>query len=409
VRSRLAAPAVVLVVLAVLAASASARPDGPAAVPGLTATTILLGGTLPLSGPAAAFASVGPGAEAYFKYVNARGGVHGRKILYRYVDDGYEPARTVQATRELVQQDGVFAIFNSFGTENSIAARPFLNQLKIPHLFLGTGVSEIGNGYRQYPWSMGYVPSFVGEGAIYGRNIARTRPGAKVAVLFENSPYGKDLLAGLKRALGGKARIVRAEHHEPTDVDVNSQMATLKAAGADTFMIFTTPQYTIQAYIALTKLDWHPRVYVTSPSAEPTIMQIATLSAGKRATNESIAMTWLKNPALPRWAKDKGVLLYRQIMRRYAPGRNANDIYHYYGMTVAHTMVTTLRQAGRNLTRAGLLRAATHLNEKDNPFVLPGVVIQTSPTNYYPITKAQLYRYRNGRWHPISGLLAARG
>jgi branched-chain amino acid transport system substrate-binding protein len=406
-RPRLAAA--VFVALAALVPSASARSDRPAAVPGVTATTILLGGTVPLSGPAAAFASIGPGAEAYFKYVNARGGVNRRTILYRYVDDGYEPARTVQATRELVQQDGVFAIFNSFGTENSIAARPFLNQLKIPHLFLGTGVSDIGNGYKQYPWSMGYVPSFVGEGAIYGRNIARARPGAKVAVLFENSPYGKDLLAGLKRGLAGKARIVRAEHHEPTDVDVNSQMATLKASGADTFMIFTTPQYTIQAYIALTKLDWHPRVYVTSPSVEPTIMEIATLSAGKRATNESIAMAYLKDPTNPRWAKDKGVLLYRQIMRRYAPGRKANDIYHFYGMTVAHTMVTALRQAGRSLTREGLLRAATHLNEKDNPFVLPGVVIQTSPRSYYPITRAQLYRYRDGRWQPFSGLLAARG
>ena len=406
IRARPLAATALLLALAVLAPSASARPD---AVPGVTATTIVLGGTLPLSGPAAAFASIAPGAEAYFKYVNARGGVNRRKILYRYVDDAYEPARTVQATRELVQQDGVFAIFNSFGTENSIAARPFLNQLGIPHLFLGTGVSDIGNGYRQYRWSMGYVPSFVGEGAIYGRNIARTRRGARIAVLFENSPYGKDLLGGLKRGLAGKAKIVRAEHHEPTDVDVNAQMATLKASGADTFMIFTTPQYTIQAYIALTKLDWHPRVYVTSPSVEPTIMQIATLSAGKRATNDSIAMAYLKDPTSPRWAKDKGVVLYRQIMRRFAPGRKPDDIYHYYGMAVAHTMVTALRQAGRNLTRESLRRAATHLNETDNPFLLPGVVIQTSPTNYYPIAKAQLYRYRDGRWQPFSGLLGARG
>jgi branched-chain amino acid transport system substrate-binding protein len=401
--------AVAVLAAAAFAPGGAARLDAPHAVPGVTATTVLLGGTLPLSGPAAAFASIGPGANAYFEYVNARGGVHRRKIVYKYLDDGYEPARTVQATRELVQQDGVFAIFNSFGTENAIAARPFLNQLKIPHLFLGTGVSDIGNGYREYPWSIGYVPSFVGEGAMYGRNIVRARPHARIAVLFENSPYGKDLLAGLKRSLAKPARIVRAEHHEPTDVDVNAQMATLKASKADTFMIFTTPQYTIQAYIALTKLDWHPLVYVTSPSVEPTIMRIATLSAGNRATNNSIAMAYLKDPTNPRWRTDKGVQLYRDIMRRFAPGRNANDIYHYYGMAVAHTMVTALRQAGRNLSRASLLRAATHLNETDNPFVLPGVAIQTSPTNYYPISKAQLYRYRNGRWQPFSGLLGARG
>lgn len=401
--------AAALAALSVALPSASAGTDASSAVPGVTATTVVLGGTMPITGPLAAVAGIGPGAEAYFKYVNARGGVNGRKIVYKVVDDAYEPARTVQATRELVQSDEVFAIFNSFGTDNAIAVRPFLNQLRVPHLFLGTGAREIGDGFRRYPWTMGYVPSFVGEGAIYGRNVARTRPGARIAVLFENSAYGKELLVGLKRGLAGKGKILAAQSHELTDVDVNSQMASLKSIGADTFMMFTTAQYVIQSFIALNKLDWRPRVYVASPSIEPTLMSTATLSAGARTTEGTISMAYLKDPTNPRWAKDAGVRLYREIMRRHAPSRRAADVYHYYGMAVAFTMVDVLKRAGRNLTREGVLRAATHLTEASNPFLLPGIAVQTSPTSYYPITKAQLYRYRGGTWQPFSGLLSARG
>ena len=398
--------AVAVAVAALVVAGAAAR---PAQTPGVTSTTILLGGTAPLSGNAASFASVAHGANAYFRYVNARGGVNGRRIVYKVVDDAYDPARTVQETRELVQQDKVFAIFNSFGTANALAVRPFLNQLKVPHLFLGTGVSEIGSGYRRYPWSMGYVPSFVGEGAIYGRNIARTRPRARIAVLYESSEYGRDLLAGLRRGLAGKGRIVATQTHAQTDPEANSQLAALRTSRADVLMLFTTPLYVIQAFIQTAKLGWRPQVYVSSPAVEPSIMRTATLSAGPRATEGAISMAYLKDPTNPRWAGDRGVRLYRTIMRRHHPQGRATDLYNLYGMAVAYTMVDALRRAGRNLTRQSLLRAATHLNEKDNPFLLPGIVVRTSPRSYHPITKAQLYRYRKGRWQPFSGLLGARG
>lgn len=398
-----------LLALAVAVPGAAARSEAPAQAPGVTSSTILLGATAPLSGPAAAFAGVVTGANAYFRYVNARGGVHGRRIVYKVVDDAYEPARTVQATRDLVQRDKVFAIFNSFGTENALAVRPFLNQQKVPHLFLGTGVSNIGEGHRRYPWSMGYVPSFVGEGAIYGRNVARTRPGARIAVLYENSPYGKDLLAGLRRGLAGKARIVATQNHGPTDPDANSQLASLRASRANVLMVFTTPLYVIQSFIQLNKLGWRPQVYISSASVEPSFMRTATLSAGRRATEGAISMAYLKDVTNPRWARDRGARLYRQIMRRYYPQGRVADLYNLYGMAVAYTMVDTLRRAGRNLTRQRLLWAATHLNEPSNPFLLPGVVVRTSPRSYYPITKAQLYRYRGGRWHSVSGLLGARG
>jgi branched-chain amino acid transport system substrate-binding protein len=399
---------VLLAALVLAVPAASARTKAPTQTPGVTPTTVLLGGTVPLSGPAAAFGTLAPGANAYFKYVNARGGVHGRKIVYKYVDDGYEPARTVQATRELVQQDGVFALFGSVGTENNLAVRPFLNQLKVPQLFVGDGSSNIADP-RRYPWTMGYLPSYVGEGAMYGRNLARTKPQARIAVLVENSALGKDLLAGLRRGLGGKGRIVATESHSPIDPDVNSQIASLRSSRADTLVLFTTPQYVIQSFIGINKLGWRPQVFVSSISIEPTVMRIATLSTGKRTTDGAISMAWLKDPTNPRWTRDRGVRLYGQIMRRYHPEGRLSDVYHYAGMSFAFTMVNALRRAGRNLTRAGLLRAATHLQETDNPFLLPGITVQTSPTNYYPISKAQLYRYRSGRWQPFSGLLGARG
>jgi branched-chain amino acid transport system substrate-binding protein len=398
-----------LVLLAALAVpSAHARLDAPAAVPGVTATEIKLGGTFPLSGPAAAFGTLGPGAKAYFDYVNARGGVHGRSIRLEIRDDGYEPARTVQLTRELVQQDEVFAIFASVGTANNIATRPFLNQLRVPQLFVGDGSSVLGRGFRRYPWTMAYLPSYIGEGAMYGRNIARTMPGARIAVLAENSPLGDDWLAGVRRGLAGKARIVRVQKHAPTDTDVRSQLAVLRGSRANVLMLLTTPQYVIQGFIEVNRLGWRPKTFVSSISIEPSVMKIATASTSPRVTEGAISLAWLKDPTNPRWARDRGVLLYRRIMRTHCPGCRASDVYHYAGMAFAYTMVDALRRAGRNLTREGLLRSATHLNEPDNPFLLPGIVVRTSPTNYHPISKAQLYRYRKGRWQPFSGLLGAR-
>lgn len=401
--------AAIVLVAALAVPSAHARLDAPRAVPGVTATEIKLGGTFPLSGPAAAFGTLGPGAKAYFDYVNRRGGVNGRSITLEIRDDGYDPSRTVQLTRELVQQEEVFAIFASVGTANNLAVRPFLNQLRVPQLFVGDGSSAMATGFRRYPWSMAYLPSYVGEGAMYGRNIARTMRGARIAVLAENSELGNDWVKGLRRGLAGKARIVRIQKHAPTDTDVRSQMAVLRSTRANVLMLFTTPQYVIQGFIELNRLGWRPKTFVGSVSVEPTVMKIATASTSPRVTEGAISMVWLKDPTNPRWATDKGVKLYRQIMRAHCPGCRTSDVYHYAGMAFAFTMVDALRRAGRNLTREGLLRAATHLNETDNPFLLPGIAVRTSPTNYYPITKAQLYRYRKGRWQPFSGLLGARG
>jgi branched-chain amino acid transport system substrate-binding protein len=390
-------------VIAPLAAAAVAL-----ATPGVTPTQITLGGTVPLSGPAAAYASVGRGADAYFRYVNSKGGVFGRKIVYKYEDDQFDVATTILLTHQLVEQDNVFAIFDSVGTEHALAVRPYLNDRKVPQLFVGSGVSKLATEHKQYPWSMGYLPSFLGEGAIYGRYIAAHQAQARIAVLYENSDFGKDMLNGLRRGLGGKAKIVGTQPYEIDDPNVDSQLARLKASGADTLMLFATPKFAIFGYVGSFRLGWHPHVYVTSVSISPDIMKIAKFGSNQKQVEGSISIAFVKDPTAQQWAKDKTVRLYKTIVRRFLPGAKPDDVFNYYGMAVAYTMVDTLRKAGRNLTRAGVLRAATHLNET-NPFLLPGVRIKTSPNDYYPMDKVKLARYRGTHWRFFGKLVDARG
>jgi branched-chain amino acid transport system substrate-binding protein len=404
VRLRIAAG----VVLAALAAAtvSSARQD---ADPGVTATSVLLGGTVPLTGEAAAFGVVGAGAKAYFDHVNAKGGVNGRRIEYRYYDDAYNPAQTVQLTRKLVEEDRVFAVFNTIGTANNLAIRDYLNTQKVPQLFAGDGSQQIGTGYTRYPWTMGFLMSYRGEGDVYGKVLARSRPRAKVAVLYENTDLGRDMLTGLTRAVAGKGpRIVAREPYEYTGSDVSSQVTRLKASGADTLMLFATPKFFIQAVVATRKLGWKPQLYIASVSIEPGIMAIARTNA-PQLTRGALSIAFVKNPNDPVWAKDRTVALYRTIMRRHNPSGKPTDVYNWYGMTVAWTMVETLRNAGRNLTRTRLLKAARSLDLPSNPFLLPGIRLKTSPTDYRPLEHVYLYRYDNKEWVKASALLHARG
>jgi branched-chain amino acid transport system substrate-binding protein len=394
-------------VIAHIAAAALAL-GAPTATPGVTPTTVTIGGTIPISGPAAAYGSVGRGADAYFKYVNSRGGVFGRRIVYKYLDDEFDVAKTIQLTRQLVEQDNVLAIFNSVGTEHALAIRSYLNDREVPQLFIGSGVSKLASEHRKYPWSMGYLPSFAGEGAVYGRYIAAHRPQARIAVLYENSDFGQDLLAGLRRGLRGKGKIVAAQSYEFTDSGIDSQLARLKSSGADTLMLFATPQFAIFGYIGAFRLGWHPQVYVTSVSISPDIMKIARFGTSQKHVEGSVSIAFVKDPTSAQWSKDRTVRLYRSILRRFLPSAKPDDVFNYYGMAVAYTMVDTLRRAGRNPTRAGVLAAATHLSET-NPFLLPGVRIKTSPSDYYPMDKVKLARYRKTHWQFFGNLVSAQG
>ena len=394
-----------LLLALVLASTAGAAST---ADPGITARTILLGGTVPLSGEASAFGSVGPGAKAYFDYVNSKGGVHGRKIKYVYYDDAYNPVQTVQLTRKLVEQDKVFAIFNSIGTANNAAIQPYLNAKRVPQLFVGDGAQAASQPAR-YPWTMGFLQSYVGEGAVYGRQLVQTRKGAKIAILFQNDDLGKDMIRGLERWIAGKGpQVVAKVSHELIDSDVSAQVAQLKTSGADTLMLFTTPKFAIQGFAAAHRLGWKPQVYVASVSIEPGIMAIARLNAPE-LTKGALSVAFVKNPNDPIWAKDPALALYRTIMKRHHPRGKPSDVYNWYGMTVAWTMVETLRKAGKSPTRASLLRAAQSLNLAGNPFLLPGIVLKTSKTRYFPLDKVYLYRYDNRQWIKASSLLDARG
>jgi len=400
----LRAAAIALVGL-VLASTAGAA---PAADPGLTSSTVLLGGTVPLTGEAAAFGSVGPGAKAYFDYVNAKGGVNGRTIEYRYYDDAYNPAQTVQLTRRLVEQDKIFAIFNSIGTANNLAIRDYLNAQKVPQLWAGDGAQSIGRSWAKYPWTMGFLMSYRGEGDVYGKTIVKSRPKAKIAVLYENTELGLDMLTGLTRAIAGKGpRIVAKQAYEFTGADVSGQIGLLKASGADTLMLFATPKFFLQAIATTHRLGWKPQVYIASVSIEPTIMGIARFNAPE-LTKGALSIAFVKNPNDPIWAKDKAVALYRSVMRKYNPSGKQTDVYNWYGMTVAWTMVDTLRRAGKNLTRASLLRAARSLDTTKNPFLLPGTRLRTSATDAFPIDTVYLYRYDNRQWVRTAGPFPAR-
>jgi len=378
---------------------------GSAADPGVTPTTILLGGTSPLTGPAAAYASVARGAHAYFDSINAKGGVAKRKIEYEILDDAYNPAQTVQFTRQLVEQDQVFAVFNSLGTEHNLAIREYLNQKKVPHLFVASGATTWGRDAAQYPWTIGFQPSYQAEGWVYGQYIAKTKRKAKIAVLFQNDDYGKDLLGGLKRGLSRSgSKVIAAQPYEVTAVDVGSQIAQLKASGADVFAIFATPKFAIQAIVFANRLGWRPLVIMNAVSAASNIMLLASEGGKNKTVEGTVSINFLKDPTDPRWKNDPGMKLYRSVMSKYAKGANTNDVYHVYGMAVAYETVSLIKRLGANPTRAGLMARARSITSAANPFLLPGISVKTGKGDGFPIQQGQLQRWTKGRWVPFGGL-----
>jgi len=390
----------VAALIALPAAVAGSAPD-----PGVTPTTILFGGTSPLTGPAAAYASVARGAHAYFDSINAKGGVAKRKIEYEILDDGYNPAQTVQYTRQLVEQDQVFAVFNSLGTEHNLAIREYLNQKKVPHLFVASGATTWGRDAAQYPWTIGFQPSYQAEGWVYGQYIAKTKKKAKIAVLFQNDDYGKDLLGGLKRGLARSgSQVIAAQPYEVTAVDVSSQIAKLKASGANVFTIFATPKFAIQAIVYANRLGWRPLVIMNAVSAASNIMLLASEGGKNKTAEGTISINFLKDPTDPRWKNDPGIKLYRSVMAKYGKGANANDVYHVYGMAVAYETVSLLKRLGANPTRAGLMARARSITSAANPFLLPGISVKTGKGDGFPIQQGQLQRWTNGRWIPFGGL-----
>jgi branched-chain amino acid transport system substrate-binding protein len=399
----------VRVLLAALAAAlVAALPTalaGSNADPGISASAIVIGGTSPLTGPAASYASVARGAKAYFDFVNTGGGVNKRKLDYRIVDDAYNPAQTVQAVRRLVEQDRVFAVFNTLGTESNLAIRDYLNQVKVPQLFVASGATTWGRDAAKYPWTIGFQPSYAAEGLVYGQYIARTKKRAKVAVLFQNDDYGKDLLASLKLGLGRSgSQVVAAEPYQVTSPDVGSQVAKLKASGANVFCIFATPTFAIQAYVFANRLGWRPLVVNNAVSGTSNIMVLASEGGKNKVVEGTITTTALKDPTDPRWRNDAGMKQYRALLAKYAKGANPNDVYHVYGMAVGYETVALLRRLGANPTRTALMARARSITSAKNPFLLPGIVVKTGKGDNFPIQQGQLLRWTKGRFVPVGDI-----
>jgi branched-chain amino acid transport system substrate-binding protein len=416
VSRRILVPLLCLLALALpLAVQASSAAD-----PGVTSTSILIGGTVPLSGEASSGGLTAKGADAFFKSVNAKKGVFNRKINYDYKDDAYDPSRTIQMTRELVQQDHVFAIFNPLGTAQNLATRSYLNAVGVPQLFVASGYGGWAAQAKQYPLTIGLIPTYTGEGILYARYIKSKIKGAKIGVLYQDDEYGRELLNGLKKGLGSKQnQIVSQKGYDPTSPDVQSQIASLKASGANVVMIFAFGKFAIQSFVYIKKLGWKPKqIFVNAVAAATSVMQLASTSG---QTEGAISIAFFKDPANPAFDKDKGMKLYKSIMQKYGnggkPGPSAKckagvppnwcSGYYLAGMVSASVMVEALKGAGKNLSRKSLMRAVLHLNIKNNPFVLPGITIKTSPTDRWPIEQAQFQRWHSGRWHPFGKLVTA--
>jgi branched-chain amino acid transport system substrate-binding protein len=398
-----------LLLCALLAVSlASAAGAKPVQAPGVTSNEVHLGASVPLSGEAAIGGNVARGSEAYFKYVNGRGGVHGRRIKFTYLDDAYDPGRAVNNTIRLIQQEQVFAMFSSLGTSNNLAVRKLLNDAKVPQLFVSSGATTFGRDYRRYPWTIGYIPPYSEEGRIYGQYIVKNIKNAKIAVLYQNDDYGRDLLAGLRRGLGAKAKsIVARVGYDPTSADVQPQVTQLKASKANVFMVFAFGKFSLQAFNAVARLNWKPHIFVNDVSSASQLMSIVP----QKAATGAISISFGKDPASPTYRRDKGIRLFQSILRQHGESVSTRDLTNGYftaGMASAHTMVTALRQAGRNLTRQAIMRAVTHLNEKNNPFVLPGIVVKTTPTSRFPITQVRMQRWKNGAWRPFGKLISTK-
>ena len=398
--------AALVVMLAVTASSATSA----ASETGITNRTIVIGGTFPLTGPASLYAPIPASMKAYFSYINSRKGpdgrrgVYGRQIVFKYYDDGYNPANSVQLTRRLVEQDKVFAVVGSLGTEVNLAIRPYLNARKVPQVLNATGATVFSEAQR-YPWTGGWQPNYEFEGRLYGQAIARNSPNGRIGILFQNDSYSEDYMKGLKTGLGAKAsNIVAEEGYEVTAADVRAQIAKLRGSGANVLVIFATPKFTIQAYAIANALRWSPSViYTNSVSATDTFLTLAKSSGGGDLPDRTITVQYLKDPASPAWDNDAAMRLYKQVMAKYRPDARVTDGLNYYGVAVAEAFVQLMYKAGRNPTRASLMKAYRAWNEP-NRFLLPGNRQRTGGGDQLPLQCDRFVKYTNGTFVPVSKL-----
>ena len=364
--------------------------------PGATDKEIKIGNINPYSGPASAYGTIGKTISAYFKQINDEGGVNGRKINFISVDDGYSPPKTVEMARKLVEQDEVLLLFQPLGTPPNSAIHKYMNAKKVPQLFVATGATK-WNDPKNFPWTMGWQPNYQTEGTIYAQHILKTKPNAKIAVLYQNDDYGKDYLKGFKDGLGAKANmIVKEVSYEVADPTVDSQMVQLQASGADVFFNITTPKFAAQAIRKAFDSGWKPAHYLNNVSAS--VGSVLT-PAGLDKSADLISTQYLIDPTDKAFAADPSVIAWTAFMKKYYPDGSLIDASNFYGWVVSQTLVQVLKQAGDNLTRENVMKQAASLKDFSPPGMLPGIKMNTNSGDFAPIQSVRLIKFDGKQWN----------
>ena len=390
------------VLFAVTAAALAVADD----MPGVTATEIKIGNTDAYSGPASAYSVNAKLETAFFKMVNDQGGVAGHKINFISLDDGYSPPKTVEQVRRLVEEDQVALLFNTLGTPTNSAIYRYVNQKQVPHLFISSGADKWGD-YQHFPWTMGFQPSFRIESQIYAKYILREKPDAKIAILYQNDDLGKDYLAGMKDVLGDKFdKMVVSASYETTDPTIDSQITSLQGAGANVLLVAATPKFAAQAIRKVHDLDWKPLFLMSYVS---TSVGAVINPAGPEKAIGIISTGFVKDPNDPTWKNDAGMNEWRDFMAKYMPGADTADGLYVFAYAVSKAMLQVLKQCEGNFTRENIMKQAANLHDLELPTLLPGIKVNTSPTNYHPIRQLQLGKFDGASWVLFGDLITGAG
>jgi len=365
-------------------------------MPGVTATEVKIGHTNPYSGNASAYGTIGKAIAAYFKKMNDEGGINGRKINFVTYDDGYSPPKTVEMVRRLIEQDEVAFLFNTLGTPTNSAIHKYMNQMKVPQLFVATGATKWGDP-QNFPWTMGWQPTYQAEGHIYAQYVLKNVPNAKIGILYQNDDYGKDYVKGLKDGLGDAAKklIVMEQTYETSDPTIDSQIVNLKNSGANVFYNVTIPKYAAQAIKKTAEIGWKPLHLLNNVSNS---VGAVLKPAGLQNSKDIVSTFYLKDPTDPTWQNDAGYKDWLAFMKKYYPEGDLSDLGNVYGYTVAQGLVQVLKQCGNDLSRENVMKQAASIKGLSLPMLLPGVKVNTGPTDFYPIEQEQLAKFDGERW-----------
>jgi ABC-type branched-subunit amino acid transport system substrate-binding protein len=386
------------------AASLAALPARAENAPGVTGTEILFGQTMPYSGPASSYGTIGKAADAYFAMINDQGGINGRKLRMLSLDDGYSPPKTVELTRRMIEEDKVAFLFNTLGTPTTNATRKYINGKKVPHLFIASGATQFGDR-EHYPWSLGWQPTYQIEGHIYAKHILQTAPDAKVGVLYQGDDSGRDYFKGIKDGLGDLAdkMIVATATYEVSDPTVDSQVLTLRDKGADVLFMTGIPKFNAMAIRKTFDINWKPRNFYISSTGSS--VATAIVPAGVDKAVGVMTASYLKDPTDKQWSADPGYMEWLAWLDKYYPGADRTDVNNVYGYTTAQTLVATLKQCGNDLSRENILRQATNL-DISLPMLQPGIRVKTGPEDYYPLKQMRLVRFDGTGWIPFGEVIS---